>query len=175
MIQKYSTYKILELFFDFPTKIFGVREISRISKLAQPSVKLHLDRLIKDKLVIKVKDRLYGGYKAHRESDLFKLLKQQNCVLRLNTYGVIQYIIDTIQPRTIILFGSCSRGEDIETSDVDIFIEADEEKVNLKRYEEKMNRGINLFFKRKFEMLSIELKNNIINGVKLYGYLEVFE
>ena len=56
MIQKYSRYKILELFFKCPKKIFHIREISRLSKLAVPSVKIHLDELIKENLVLKSKE-----------------------------------------------------------------------------------------------------------------------
>lgn len=174
MIQKYSTYVVLEKFFDFPTRVFGVRELSRLTHLSQPSVQLHLKKLVKGKLIQKVKDRLYGGYKSNRENESFKILKIQNCVYRLHSTGCTSYIRDTIQPRTIILFGSCSRGEDVESSDIDLFIEAKEEKIDVRKYEKTFNRRINIFFKENFSELSNELKNSIINGIKLYGYLEVF-
>jgi len=46
--------------------------------------------------------------------------------------------------------------------------------LNLKKYEKELKRRINIFFESNFEKLSNELKNNIINGVILSGYLKVF-
>ena len=43
------------------------------------------------------------------------------------------------------------------------------------KYDKKgLNRKINIFFEDNFSRLSKELKNNILNGIKLYGYLKVF-
>ncbi|MCD6464256.1 nucleotidyltransferase domain-containing protein [Candidatus Woesearchaeota archaeon] len=74
----------------------------------------------------------------------------------------------------IVLFGSCARGEDIETSDIDLFVQAKEKALSLTKYENLLNRKISLFFKQNFLKLSNELKNNIINGIVLKGYLKVF-
>lgn len=170
MIQKYSRYKILELFFKCPKKIFHIREISRLSKLAAPSVRIHLDELIKENLVLKLKEGLYGGYKADINKN-FKLLKQQNTVLILNL-GCVKYIEDEIMPKSIVLYGSASIGEDDEESDIDLFIESKEIDLDLSKFEKILNRKIHLFFKENFKDLSKELKNNIINGIVLSGFLE---
>ena len=77
-------------------------------------------------------------------------------------------------PDTIVLFGSASKGEDIQTSDVDIYVQSSEKKINLETYEKHLNRKINLFFEENFLKLSKELKNNIINGIKLSGYLKIY-
>ena len=74
----------------------------------------------------------------------------------------------------IILFGSASNGDDVEGSDIDVFIQAPEKKLNLLQYEKKLNREINLLFEENFSRLSKELKNNVINGIILKGYLKVF-
>ena len=77
-------------------------------------------------------------------------------------------------PDVIILFGSASKGEDVEGSDVDLFLICKDKKLNLKKYEEKIRRSINIFFSNDFNKLSEELRHNIINGVVLKGYLKVF-
>ena len=77
-------------------------------------------------------------------------------------------------PSVIILFGSASRGEDLKESDLDIFLECKETKLNAEKYEKELNRKINLFF-GEFNKLSSELKNNILNGTVLKGYLKVFK
>ena len=43
-----------------------------------------------------------------------------------------------------------------------------------KLFEKKLNRKINIFFSDNFNKLSKELRNNIINGIILKGYLKVF-
>jgi predicted nucleotidyltransferase len=174
MIQNYSRYKILEVFFKQPRKIFYIREVARLVNLTQPAVTKHLKELEKNKLILRTEEGLYGGYKANRDNELFKLLKQQNTILLLNDSGCINFIHEKLMPQTIILFGSASKGEDIEESDIDLFIETKDEELKLDKYEKLLNRKINLFFKRNFNDLSNELKNNIINGIKLYGFLKVY-
>jgi len=74
----------------------------------------------------------------------------------------------------IVLFGSASKGEDIKDSDIDLFLQCKEKKLDMKKYEKELKRKVNIFFSDNFNKLSKELKNNIINGVILYGYLKVF-
>ena len=82
--------------------------------------------------------------------------------------------LNVTEPKKIILFGSSSIGEDIETSDIDIFIQAKEKKLNILKYEKLLNRSITLFFEENFSRLNKELKNNILNGIILRGYIKVF-
>tara|TARA_B100000315_G_scaffold239141_1_gene257627 strand:- start:1765 stop:2289 length:525 start_codon:yes stop_codon:yes gene_type:complete len=174
MIQKYSRYRILEVFFREPRKIFHIRAISRMVKLAQPSVTLHLKELEKENLIIKTSEGLYGGYKANRENEMFRLLKQQNTVLILNNSGCIKYLAEKIMPQSIILFGSAAKGEDIGQSDIDLFIESKEISISLEKFEKPLKRKISILFKENFRDLSKELKNNIVNGIKLYGFLRAY-
>ncbi len=174
MIQKYSRYRILQEFFNSPTKNFYVRELSRRIKLSQPSVTLHLKALVKEDLILKEKKGIYPSFRANREDELFKLYKQHDIVLRLHQSGLLSYIYDSCTPNAIILFGSASRGEDVEGSDIDLFIQSPEKKLNLSEFEKELNREISLFFGENFLRLGHELKNNILNGRVLHGYLEVF-
>jgi predicted nucleotidyltransferase len=174
MLQKYSRYRILQEFFDFPRKSFQMREISRRVKLAQPSVVNHLKVLQKDGLIVKVEGGIYPAFKANRENEDFKLLKEQNLVWRIHRCKLISLLDEKLIPNCIVLFGSASRGEDTETSDIDIFVQAEEEELGLERYEKMLNRKLKLFFEPKLGTLSKELLNNITNGEVLYGYLKIF-
>ncbi len=174
MIQKYNRYKILQEFFDFPRKDFQMREISRRTKLAQPSVINHLKALLGENLIIKEKKGIYPTFRANRNNELFKLYKKFDLILRINQNGLIDYIFDNCVPNCIILFGSASKGEDIEESDIDLFVQAKEKKLNFEKYEKQLNRKITLFFEENFSGLSKELKNNILNGIVLKGYIKVF-
>lgn len=174
MLQNYNAYKILELFFDFPTKNFQLREISRLVGLGLPSVIAHIKKLEKEEFVKKEKANIYYSYKANKTTK-FKIYKKTNLILRLNESGLIKFLEETFLPSVIILFGSASRGEDIESSDIDLFILAKEKKVDLKIFEKKLKRKVSLLFEETVGDVPKELMNNIINGVVLSGYLKVLK
>jgi predicted nucleotidyltransferase len=77
-------------------------------------------------------------------------------------------------PQSIILFGSAAKGEDIGQSDIDLFIESKEISISLEKFEKPLKRKISILFKENFRDLSKELKNNIVNGIKLYGFLRAY-
>ena len=174
MIQKYSRYLILTEFFNTPRKNFYIREISRLTGLAQPSVINHLKALVKEGLILREKRGLYHSFRANRDNPLFRIYKKNHLLLELQNSGFIDYVYDSCVPDCIILFGSASKGEDIEESDIDLYVRAKIKKLDLKKYEKRFDRKINLFFEEKFSKLSSELKNNILNGIVLNGYLKVF-
>jgi predicted nucleotidyltransferase len=174
MIQKYNKYIILQEFFDFPRKDFQMREISRRTKIAQPSVINYLKSLIDEGLIVKEKKGIYPSFKANRDNESFKLYKKLNLIQQIYKSHLISYIYDSCLPSTIILFGSASKGEDIEESDIDLFIQSKEKKLELDKYEKILNREISLFFEENFSRLNKELKNNILNGIIIKGYIKVF-
>lgn len=164
----------MQEFFDSPTKDFQMREISRRVKIAQPSVMKHLHALVKEKLILREKRGIYPTFRANRDDERFRLYKKTNMFLRIYESGLGDYLYDHCLPSAILLFGSAAKGEDTEASDIDMFIEAPEKKLQLEKYEKILKRKINLFFEENFSKLSNELKNNMINGVILKGYLKVF-
>ncbi len=173
MIQYCNTYRVLELFFKQPTRKFHKREISRMLKLGLPSVSSHLEKLEKNGLIMKDKEGIYETYKASI-NDEFKTQKLAYNLVSLYDSGLVSFLTKEYTPDCIILFGSASHGEDIEESDIDIFMISGKKDLSLSGFEKKLGRKINLQTVDNFSSLSKELRNNIINGVKLYGYLEVF-
>lgn len=178
MLKKDNINRVLELFFDNPIPEgigFQLREISREIKLAPKSVKLYLEELEKENLIIKKEHRIhkYPVYYANRDNNYFKFLKRLNILTRIKESGLLDYINDICMPEVIILFGSASKGEDIEESDIDLYVQCDEKKLDLIKYEKKLKRKMSIFFEKNFDKLSEELKQNIINGDKLKGYLRL--
>lgn len=179
MLQKDNRYKILRIFFDDPSPKgigFQLREISRKVAVAPPSVKKYLNELEKERLVIKIKHRIHGYpvYYANRDDEEFKFLKRIDIVMKIKESGLIDHLSENCMPDVIILFGSASKGENLKESDIDLFVLSDKEKIDLSQFEKKLNRKINIFFSNSFNKLSKELRNNIINGAILKGYLKVF-
>lgn len=178
MLQNYNRWNVLKVFFEdpLPEGGFQLREISRKANLATTSVKNYLDELKKEKLIIEKKHRIhnYPTYYANRDNERFKFLKKLDMVYSLEEFSLLDYLNEKCMPDVIVLFGSASKGEDVKDSDIDLFLQCKEKKLELKKYENKIKRKINIFFSEDFNKLSNELKNNIINGIILKGYLKVF-
>lgn len=172
MLQNYTTYRILQIFFDCPTKHFQLREICRILKLGMPSVRNHVKRLEHMEFLKKEKHGVYESYIANR-TDSFKIYKRNDIITRIHESGLLE-LLENFTPDAIVLFGSASRGEDIETSDIDLLVIEKERDVDLKKFEKMLNRQISLHFEPSISKIPKELLNNVINGVILYGYLKVF-
>jgi len=164
--------KIMELFFEEPIKHFQIRGISRMTGIAVTSVKNYLHELEKGKLIQKIKGEIYDSYVANLDNRMFKLYKQQNMIIKIYAIGLIDYLEENLYPKTIILFGSVRKGEYTKTSDIDIFIQGKEKTINLDKFEKSLKHTINLFFEESLNNLSEELFNNIINGIKLSGYIK---
>ena len=165
--------KIMELFFEEPSRNFQIREISRLAKIAVTSVKNYLLELQKDKLVNIDKKTLYFSYVANQQNRLFKIYKQQFIIIKFYSSGLIDYLEDELHPKCIILFGSIRKGDYNKDSDIDIFIQSNEKILNLIKFEKILKHKINLFFEEDINKLSNELFNNITNGIKLSGYLKL--
>jgi len=164
----------MQCFFDYPRKNFQIRELSRDSKIANPSAIEYTRRLLKEGLIIKEKISTYYSYKANRESKIFRFYKKIDIITRLHDTGLIEHIDNSCFPKVIILFGSASMGEDTENSDIDIYVNSKAKKLNLEKYEKALKRKVNILFEEDFNKINKELKNNIINGTIMEGYLEVF-
>jgi len=76
-------------------------------------------------------------------------------------------------PEAIILFGSYSRGEDTETSDIDLAVATTKKlSLNLTLYEKKLKRKISIH-EITLEKVSEEFLNNLANGLVITGYLKI--
>lgn len=179
MLQISNMLKTIEIFFISPTGKHYLMEISRKIGLAHTSVKKNLDYLMKKGLLIKTIEkkgtRKFPVYQANLMSKVFKTYKSLYNIASLRESGLVEFLEDTIAPKAIVLFGSYQRGEDTEESDIDLFIECKTEKIDLKAFEKKLQRKIQLHFNKDFTSYPTELKNNIINGIVVSGYLEGYQ
>ncbi|MDY6788483.1 MAG: nucleotidyltransferase domain-containing protein [Candidatus Nanohaloarchaea archaeon] len=165
--------KALEEFFRHPTRKFQIRELSRETGLSLPTIKDYLAEFMEKGLVEKVEEGVYPGYRASM-NDSFRLYKKLWTVEKLHETGLVEKLEKELHPDSVVLFGSAARGEDIEKSDIDILVVSESRDINIKKFEDKFNREINLQFMVVEELKkNRELANNIANGIVLSGYLVV--
>lgn len=173
MLQTCTIWKVAGVFFNEPTRYHYLIEISKKVKKAHTSVKKHLETLKKAGIITETTEkkgkRTFPLYQANLDNKEYRHYKKIRNLEKIN--DLAQFLNDELMPKNIILFGSYARGEDIENSDIDLFLECKERKINLKRFEKLLNKKIQLHFKANFNEYSNELKNNIINGIVLKGYL----
>jgi predicted nucleotidyltransferase len=178
MLHKCSILRVAGVFFEEPTKEHYLIEISRKSNIAHTSVKKHLLTLKKLSIIkefIKKKgSRNFPIYKADIDNTEYREYKKVHNFFKLKDSKIINFLRDRLMPKSIVLFGSYQKGEDVEGSDIDLFVECKEEKLDISRFKKELKRNIQLHFKENFKKYPKELKNNIINGTTKEGYLEVF-
>lgn len=177
MITKNIKEKIKEYFFINPTSKLRVRQIERKLKLPLPSVIRYCKELEKEGILKKEAISGIFAYSADRSSKNYIIEKKLFNIKQLYNSGLIDYLINEYNNSVIILFGSYSRGEDIEDSDIDLYVEtAKKKEFNLQKFENKLNRKLQVFnYKNIKEVPNPHLANNIINGIVLNNFLEVFK
>lgn len=170
MIEKSTSEIVLDLFFENPTKEFHLRELSRLLKLSMPTIITMTETFAKEELITKTKGDVMTIVAANRENNRFIRLKRVINLKNIYLSGISDYLSHCYQhPTAIILFGSFSRGEDIEMSDIDIAI-LTRKKIHpfLEKYEKNFKRKINIH-EVVIEKISKEFKANLYNGIILEG------
>lgn len=163
---------ILKQFFYDPMKEFGVRELSRMTKLDTKTVMKYLKSLVAQRIILKGK-KSFVYYEANRLSPSYRLMKSNFLTNKIAVSGLIDYLEKELHPQALVLFGSVQKGTYMEQSDVDIFVQGKEKKINLNTFEKIIGHEVSLFFEENLDNLSEWLKNNIIRGNKLTGRLEI--
>ena len=168
--------RIKEYFFIYPTVKLRVRQIERELKLPLPSIIRYTKELVKEDILQLVDVSGVKFYTSNRSSLSYLLEKKLFNLKIIYNSGLLEELISKSHNATIVLFGSYSRGEDTEESDIDLYIED----INLSekefyKFEKKINRKIQLFKYKNIKFIeNKELANNIINGIILNGRIEVF-
>ena len=175
---KESSFKVAELIFNRPNTSFHIRELARKTGLSTTAVIRAAEELAGFSIVSIEKTALTTNIKADLESDTYMFYKKVFNLYRLEQYNILSTIKEAYRAKTIVLFGSFAKGEDVEGSDVDILVLTNsKEKVDLNEeleaYKKVLNRDINLHVLRSIDKSYTEFKNALANGIVLHGYLKV--
>ena len=161
----------LEPFLKDNYRRINVREYARLVKISPPSASKFLSEFNKEGLLKQEVERNYIFYSANQRSKLFIRLARIYWEDQFNRVGLIESINKELLNPTVILFGSFSKAEIKDNSDIDIAIFThSKKKLDFKAFEKRLKRSIQVFiFKNKEDVKSKELLNNILNGTILSG------
>ena len=145
-----NIFNNLKPFFEDCYRELGVREYSRIVGISPPTASKLLKEYEKEGLVNKRKERGFLLFRANRESNVLKSLSRIYWEQKLRP--LIEFINEELYNSPIVLFGSLTKLEVNENSDIDLVVFTKIKKeVDLRKFEDKYRREIQIF---KFENFS---------------------
>lgn len=158
--------KILELFFEFPSQKFTIREVAKITRIPKSTVQNYLEK-------IKSVGLATSENKASN-TKFFKIKKINYFIEKIYASGLIGHLNKIFAPSCVILFGSFRKGDSVKESDIDIFMETTKKTdADLGKFEGKLKHRIQLFRETDINKLPPKLLNNVVNGIKLEGYFKI--
>lgn len=159
-------------FFEDSYRSISVREYAKLVKISPPTASKILKEFTKEEYLQQRAERKHLFFTLNIENkviiDLCKLYWKQK----------LQKLSQEFQAKLTgasgILFGSLAKAEAKPNSDIDIAIFAPEKKpIDLKPFEKHLGRKISLYwFKSLSDVKNEHLRNNILNGVVLFGRLK---
>ena len=160
----------LSVFFEDCYREFSVREYSRQIKVSPPTSSKILKKFANEGLLLMREERGFLLFRINRENNVVRDLSRMYWGNKLN--DLVSYLDNIIYPGAVVLFGSLSKLEVRKESDIDIAIFGGLKKdINLLKFEKKIGREVQLFSFESLGKVNKELRNNIINGYVLGGYL----
>ena len=180
LIQESAMQRMLNVLFWFPDIEFSLSELAREATISKSTASKLLPVLVHANMVTVQDKGIIHRIAAKTESFEFKKRKIAFNLAVIYHSNIVEFLNEKFEhPRAIILMGSYRLGEDISSSDIDIAIEVNNvEEMKSFRLEEltalekELQRHIQIHtFNRK--RIDHNVLNNIINGIVLYGYLEL--
>ena len=167
--------RVLELFFDNPTKEWHFEEILKEVNISRSKADGWLKQFVKEGIVQRVKPKgKMPYYVANHESSTYRNRKKLFALNKLYESGFLDYL-SGLKAKTVILFGSITRSDWYKKSDIDLFIYGDSRDLEIAKYESKLHRSIQVFSagnKSDLAKLGEGLIKNIISGDLVKGDLD---
>ncbi|MBI1968949.1 nucleotidyltransferase domain-containing protein [Candidatus Woesearchaeota archaeon] len=168
--------EILRLLFMKAGVLVNQHQIAQALHVSQPAVMKALPGLDKERFITVKQDPLSKRWAIGLDKENRRVLhlKRADNLRHLYESGLSDFLENAFAGGTIILFGSYSRGDDLENSDIDIaIIGRKEKKINLSTYEALLERKITLQFYESWGKIHKHLKENLCNGIVLVGGVEL--
>ncbi|MFT4303462.1 MAG: nucleotidyltransferase domain-containing protein [Candidatus Woesearchaeota archaeon] len=171
--------EIMNLFFQHPTKQWHFSEIQKIAKIADNKVSKWLKVLCNENIIKKYKPtKKMPYYISCYDKPEYQNLKRIYALRNLHDSGLLNHLCSLKKPKAIILFGSFSRWDWHEKSDIDLFFYGDDDEFEKTDYEDKLGREIQIFScknKHEIKKYNKDLLYSIIKGDIIKGDINFIE
>ncbi len=167
---------VLRFLFMNAGESFNARGLAVPLRVSQPAIAKALPLLEKQGLIHVSKDKKSKrlSIELNRENPLVIGMKRADNISQLYESGLAEFLKEKFPACTIIVFGSFSKGEDTRKSDIDIaIIGAKSRTPDLSSFEKKLMKEIRINFYHSFKKIGNELRNNILGGILLSGWIEL--
>jgi len=155
---------------------FNARGLAVPLGVSQPAVAKALPLLEKQGFIRVSKDRKSKrlSIELNRENPIVVGMKRADNIRQLYESGLAEFLKESFPGSTVIIFGSFAKGEDTGKSDIDVaIIGAKPKAVDLSEFEKKFMKEIRIDFYKSFKEINAELRNNILGGLLLSGWIEL--
>jgi len=176
---QYPGLKILSVFLKEPYREFYLREVAGHAGVSVSTVKTYLDSLVRDEFLVKSRRANLTLFKANIENPMFRHFKI--AYFLRETKSLIKHLRRNFENCSVILYGSCARGEDDRYSDIDLLIVGGAEKVELTVFEKRLDREITLMiftpqqWEEKARVDEAFYENIITEGLVINGNVPVIK
>lgn len=160
----------LKPFFEDCYRRINVREYAKIVRISPPTSSKLLSYYCFEDLLIMSRYKNFMLFSANNQNKQFVDLSRIYWHERMKE--LTDYIEKKLVSHSIVLFGSLSKAEVKQDSDIDLAVFANKKELNIENFEKKLKRKIRIFwFDSLKDIKSKELASNIINGYLLKGRL----
>ncbi len=139
---EYPGLKILSVFLKEPYREFYLREVASKAKVSTSTVKAFLDSLTIDGFLVKSRRANLALFKASIDDPMFRHFKIGYSLREMRP--LIRHLKQKYENCSIILYGSCARGEDDRDSDIDLLVVGRAGRIELTAFEKRLSRTITL-------------------------------
>lgn len=168
--------KMLELFFNYPTKYWHFEEILKQSSLSRDKANKWLKRFMKEKLIKRVKKKgEMPYYIGNHEQPPYRNRKKLYALTQFYESGFFNHLQSLKKAKAVILFGSMARSDWYSESDIDLFIYGKSDEFDKYKFQSKLKREIQLFTadsKKELKKMGVGLLKNIVSGNFIKGKLD---
>ncbi len=168
--------EILRFLFMNVGDTFNARGLAVPLEVSQPAIAKALPLLEKREFISVSKDRKSKrlSIELNMENPLVIGMKRADNIRQIYESGLVEFLRENFPSCAVIVFGSFAKGEDTRKSDIDIAIIGTKDKnLDLSDFEKKLTKEIRVNFYQSFKEIKTELRNNILGGILLSGWIEL--
>jgi predicted nucleotidyltransferase len=175
---EYPGLRVLVLFFDEPYRDFHLREVAKLAGVSPSTAKRFLGFYVARGFLVRSRKVNLVLFRVDVANLGFRFMKLGYFMVKAES--LIRFLGRVFEGSSVVLYGSCARGEDDRESDMDLLVVGKRVKrVDLSRFEKELDRKVTLLvytcgeWEEKARMDKPFYERILVDGVVLHGDLPV--